>query len=137
MKSLSTLIDLKQRDLDEKRRVLVQLETELERLQQQEEELKRALAREGDIASKQPDMARYFGAFAQGNDQQQEQVRDKQSTMQVLIDKQRDTITDAFAELKQLEIAKENRDQEEEDATNRKESAEFDEIGLRKFTEGG
>ena len=137
MKSLQTLIDLKQQELDEQRRILVQLEEEMERLKAQEAELKKELAREGDIASKQPDMARYFGAFAQGNEQQQEQTREKQATINTLVEKQRDVITEAFAELKKMEIVKEKRETEEQANADRKETEELDEIGLRKFTEGG
>lgn len=134
MKSLSTLIELKQRALDEKRRILVQLEEEQERLEQEEKELKEAWKREATLASSQPEMSSYFGPFSQGNEKQQEICRDKQHTMRQLIETQRDQITEAFAELKQLEIAKENRDEEEAADANRKENAELDEIGLRSFT---
>lgn len=133
MKSLSTLIDLKQRELDEKRRVLVQLEEELDRLKGEEEELKRSLQREGDIASKQPDMARYFGAFAQGNEKQQDESREKQATMSALIEAQRESITGAFADLKQMEVAKAKMDEEEEADAKRKETLELDEIGIRNY----
>lgn len=133
MKSLATLIDLKQRELDEKRRILVQLEEEMDRLLAEEAELKKALDREGRIAAEQPDMARYFGAFAEGNEKQQDEARNKQATIHSLIEAQRDAIGEAFAELKQMEIAKEKMDEEEEADANRKETMQLDEIGLRNF----
>ena len=131
MKSLSTLIELKQSQLDEKRRILVQLQQEEDRIQAEEAELKKQLSREANIASSQPDMARYFGAFANSNEKQQEETREKQATIGKLVESQRDAIAEAFAELKQLEIAKESREEEEKAKISRRENAELDEIGLR------
>lgn len=135
MKSLGTLIDLKQRELDEKRRVLVQLEEQLDLLNKNAQDLKDELAREAALAASQPDMARYFGEFAKGNEQKQENLREKKVTLVQIIEVQRDQITEAFSELKQMEIAKENRDDEEAATANRKETAELDEIGLRGFVQ--
>ncbi len=133
MKSLTTLIDLKQRDLDEKRRILVKLQTEMERLAAEEQKLKDLYIHEAKLASDEPEMGRYFGAFADGNQKQQEASRQKQATMNKLVDTQRDAITAAFAELKQLEIAKENKEAEAAAKIKRKEDAALDEIGLRGF----
>ena len=134
MKSISTLIELKQRALDEKRRILVQLEEALEKLEKEEVDLKEAWAREADLAANQPQMASYFGPFSEGNEKQQNLCREKQGTIKQLIEVQRDQITEAFAELKQLEIAKEKREEEDEADAKRKENIELDEIGLRGFT---
>lgn len=135
MKSLGTLIKLKQRDLDEKRRALVLLEEELERLLAEEQKLKDELAREAQLASTQPEIARYFGEFSKGNEKKQNHVREKQATMRALIEAQREAITAAFADLKQMEIAKQKMDDEEAAAANRKETAQLDEIGLRNFVQ--
>ena len=134
MKSLSTLIDLKQRDLDEKRRMLVQLEEEMDKLEVNAKVLRDELQREANIAAEQPEMARYFGEFAKGNEMKQETLRENKKTLSKLIEAQRDAITGAFAELEQLEIAKEMKDEEEAATLKRKEDAELDEIGLRGFT---
>lgn len=133
MKSLSTLIDLKQRDLDEKRRVLVQLEEQQDKLEQNAKQLKEELAHESALASGNPDIARFFGEFAKSNKQKQEVLAEKKVTLLKLIEVQRENIREAFTELKQLEIAKENRDDEEAANATRKENAELDEIGLRGF----
>ncbi len=133
MKSLTTLIDLKQRELDEKRRVLVQLEEEMDRLNTDEKALKDELKHEANLAAAQPEMARYFGEFAKGNEKKQEAVAKDKKGLNKLIGLQRDAITAAFAELKQMEIAKEKHDEEEDANATRKENAELDEIGLRGF----
>jgi hypothetical protein len=133
MKSLTTLIDMKQRALDEKRRVLVQLEEERDRIHLDQEKLMQELARESSLASKQPELARYFGEFSQANEKQQAECEEKQETIQKLIDAQRDQITAAFADLKQLEIAKEQREQEAKAKADRTETAQLDEIALQQY----
>lgn len=132
MKSLKTLITLRQRELDEKRRQLVQLEAELERLQAEEARLRHELQEEMRLAAEHPEMAQYFGGYAKGNETQQEQARQKQQLIQQGIEKQRDIITDAFRELKQLEIAKQNADEKAEANAKRKEAIAMDEIGLQR-----
>lgn len=135
MKSLTTLIDLKQRELDEKRRILVQLEEEMDKLNTNAKKLKDELARESKLASEQPEMARYFGEFAKGNKQQQDNLREKKVTLNSIIESQREAINEAFSDLKQMEIAKENMDAEKAADENRKENAELDEIGLRNYNQ--
>ncbi len=133
MKSLGTLIELKQRALDEKRRTLVQLEEQLDLLDGNVKKLKDELKHEAALASSQPDIARFFGEYAKGNDDKQANLREKRGMLLSLIEAQRDNIIEAFADLKQLEIAKEKRKEEEDANIKRKEDAELDEIGLRGF----
>lgn len=132
MKSLKTLIQLQQRQLDDQRKILNQLEQEGERLALLIKQLKDELAAEAKLASEQPEMARYYGGFAQGNEVQQKNIRQQQAKLSKLTEHQREVIRAAFAELKKLEIAQENALKIAKAKVDKAENAELDEIGLRK-----
>lgn len=131
MKGLPTLIKLRQRELDTLRRNVGLLEEELAKLVKREKQLKKELQNERKLASENMEMAQFFGNFAQGNEQQQEQMRALQQAVNVEIDAMREKVAEAFGELKRMEISHEKLLEALAEERKHKEQKELDEIGLQ------
>ena len=131
MKGLPTLIKLRQRELDTLRRNVAKLEEELEKLVKEEKRLQAELRHEKQLASEQPEMAQFFGDFAQGNEQKQDQLRELQKAVNKEIESMREKVAEAFGELKRLEITQEKLLAELEEEQKHREQQELDEIGLQ------
>ncbi len=133
MKNLPILIKLRQRELDNLRRNMSVLEEELAQLQAEEKKLKAQLQYEKKIASQNPHIAMFYGNFAQGNKQQQQQLKNLQQELDQKIANIQDEISDAFGELKKFEITQENILQREEEYRQQQEQKELDDIGLQQY----
>ena len=72
MKGLKTLIKLRQRELDKLRQNLGKLEEELRSLITEEKRLGAELEAEIKLAAENPEMAQFFGQFAQGIEHKQD-----------------------------------------------------------------
>ena len=133
MAKLHGLIRFRRHDLDEKRRVLAELNTELERLQMHRQKTIDDLAREKNLAAVDLECARHFPTYL-SKMMQQIELQD-----QVIAFKMREVqaathvVQEAYLEVKKLEITQERRDKEESDRINKIESDTLDEIGLQVF----
>ena len=133
MAKLHSLIRYRRHDLDEKRRILADLNTELERLQMHRQKTIDDLAREKNLAAVDLECARHFPAYLSKMTEQIElqnqviafKVREVQAATHV--------VQEAYLEVKKLEITQERRDKEESDRINKIESDTLDEIGLQSF----
>lgn len=133
MKSLNTLIKIKQRELDALRRQLVEQEQALDILIKESKRLAEELERERDMAAQMPEMSIFYGKFAEGIEEKQEEIRKKSREINRVIRQIQEQITAAFTELKRFEITKENRLAAEEEEKNKQEQARLDEIGIQQF----
>ena len=128
MKGIKTLIKLRQRELDEQRRIMVSLENQKEQLKNASAKLQQELEQEIALAGQQPDMAHFFGDFAKRIQNRQQEITNEIATLDQAIAKVADQIAEAFAELKKIEIALENAKKREAESQARKETIALDEI---------
>jgi flagellar FliJ protein len=133
MAKLHGLIRFRRHDLDEKRRILAELNSELERLQMFRQKTIDDLAREKNLAAVDLECARHFPAYLDKMTKQielQDQViAFKTSEVQAATH----VVQEAYLEVKKLEITQERRDQEEADRIKKIEGDTLDEIGLQAF----
>lgn len=133
MKGLSTLIKLSKRELDELRRKMVDLENQKEQLKLLTQKLNEDLTNEMKLATQVSTMSQFFGGFSQRIKKRQEDIAAEIKALDKKMDKLRDEITAAFANLKKYEIAQENAKQRAKETANRKETIEFDDIAAMRF----
>ncbi len=128
MKGIDTLIKLHKRTLDELRRALVAIENQKVQLQELSAKLTADLKRELQLASTQPEMARFYGGFSKRIQERQDDIAAEIRKLDKTRDEVNDKIMEAFTELKKFEIAKENSRQRVLEETRRKEGIAMDEI---------
>lgn len=131
MKSLTTLIKLHKRTLDELRRKLGNIELQKTELQQTSAKLHEELLSEMELAKKQTEMSAFFGDFAQRIKNRQAQLAQEITALDKQMEKLREEISIAFGELKKYEIALENAKQSQRAEQNRKETIILDEIAAQ------
>jgi flagellar FliJ protein len=128
MKGLATLIKLSKRKLDELRRKLGNLEGQKAQLEEAIRKLSEELAREMDLAGKQPEMSGFFGGFAKRIQQRQDTMYQEIRKIEIEITKTRGEISEAFSEQKKYEIAADNAKKRAAEEQNRKDTLALDEI---------
>jgi flagellar FliJ protein len=128
VKGLATLIKLSKRKLDELRRKLGNLEGQKTQLEEAIRKLSEELAREMELAGKQPEMSGFFGGFAKRIQQRQEAMHQEIKKIEIEITKTRDEISEAFSEQKKYEIAADNAKKRAAEEQNRKDTIALDEI---------
>lgn len=142
MADLKGIIKLRKHRLDEKRRALAELNDQRDRLVQAREKLDKDLAREQEAASGAGGDAGEDGTmlagWSYGNYQKAALQRRKQldeaiRQMEQRIEKAREEIRDAFAELKKFEITQRERQRREDAEQKRKEDEELNEIGIEGY----
>ncbi len=133
MKTLDTLIRLHKRTLDELRRNMVALENQKSQLQQAIINMQKELDKEMALATKQPEMANFFGEFAKRIRNRQDNLRQEISALDVKITALNKEIFEAFTELKKYEVAKENAKQRMREEEKRKETLVLDEIAAQQY----
>lgn len=128
MKGLNTLIKLSKRTLDELRRKMGALEGQKSQLELAIVKLQEELAREIELAKKQPEMSGFFGDFAKRIKKRQEDLAKEIKKIEAEMAKLRDKIAEAFGELKKYEIALDNAKLRVKEDQNRKDTIMLDEI---------
>lgn len=131
MKGLATLIKLHKRTLDELRRKMGVLENQKAAHLRAIEKMRQELAQETELARKQPDMAMFFGDFAQRIKNRQIEITKEIMALDKQMDTLRDEIAVAFGEMKKYEIALENSKKRKADEQNRKDTIMLDEIAAQ------
>ncbi len=129
LKSLNTLIKVAKQQLDGLRRDLANLEREKQKMLEAIDRLKKELAREIELASKQPEMGAFFGGFAKRIREREDELRLGIKKLDKLIDDLRERIREQFAEQKKYELAKEARIKQDKEDQDKAEMNELDEIG--------
>jgi flagellar export protein FliJ len=124
---------MRQRELDELRRNLVEQEKVLEALMAEDKRLAEELEREREMAAQNPEMSAFYGNFAKGVEEKQEDIRLKAREVNQLIRKTRDKITEAYGELKKLEITSERLAAEAKAEADKQEQQMMDEMGVQQF----
>lgn len=131
--ALGKLIRLHRRQLDEKRRALVQQEAELAALNDRLDDLEAERDREQTLSRGDLDMARAFPAYLARYRARRADLVAAITAKQAAVEQARAVVAEAFQEVKRYEIALENREKREEAERNRAEQALLDELGLDAF----
>ena len=134
MAKLDGLIRVRKHALDQKQKFVAELYRQAEELENQKVTLLTTLEEEREKVDEMGvEMLSYFGPYSKAVKERVQDIDEAASTLETRIEIAREDMREAFAELKKIEITKQNRDDAEEKAINKKESDELDEIAIEGF----
>ena len=133
MKSIKTLLRVKQREMDALKRQQGILEGQREELNTILEGLAQQLINEMNTASAMPEMAHFFGNYAASIKQRQELMHVHMRRLEAELDKLAAQLRERFSEMKKFELALKNWEKRRDDALKRRQQQEMDEIAIRGY----
>lgn len=133
MKSIVTLLRVKQREMDALKRQQGLLEAQREEVHKIIEGLSNQLASELKAAQTMPEMAHFFGDFSTAIKKRQEQMHVHLRKIEVELDKLTAQLRERFSEMKKYEIALANWKKRKADAAAKREQQEMDDIAIRGY----
>lgn len=134
MKDLKPLIRLNQREVDERRRVLVQLQESQERLAVEREQFEQQVVIERDLAATDLMLAKSYPAFARRVEMMRDGYERRAATLRLEVERAEEAVAEAFRELKKFEQVQEQRDQATKEARRYRETQMFDEVASIRFS---
>ncbi|MBT6095248.1 MAG: hypothetical protein HOH04_10220 [Rhodospirillaceae bacterium] len=133
-KGLATLVRVNEWSVDEKRRALGVLLRELDDLEAHRRALDQELSDEQSVAAQVPDEAGFlYGVYAEGVIIRREQLDAAIAAKETEIETARETLNEAYRELKKYEVIRDNRDRRERDDEDREERIRLDEMGVETY----
>ena len=133
MADLSALIRLHKYELDEKRRALSVLYTELAELERERQRIETELAVETASLEMHQGISYTYASYAERMKDAREAVEAAQLQLELRIQVAKDSMMETFGELKKFEMTQAERERLEEEERAFKESAMLDEIGLETY----
>lgn len=133
MKSIKTLIRVKQREMDALKRQQGILEQQREEVHSIIVGLANQLVDELKAAQALPEMAHFFGDYSAAIKKRQELMHTHLRRVEAELDKLTQQLRERFSEMKKFELALANWQKRKDDAVARKLGQEMDEIGIRGF----
>jgi flagellar export protein FliJ len=133
MKSITTLLRVKQREIDVLKRQQGILENQRSEIIARIERLADQLKAEMKSAEAMPEMAHFFGDFSVTIKKRQEQMRIHLRKLELELDKLAVQILDRFSEYKKFELALVNWQKRQDQIVARREQQAMDEVGLRGY----
>lgn len=133
MADLSALIRLHKYELDEKRRGLTVLYTELAALEKERQRIEAELAVETASVDMEGGVAFTYASYAERMRKTCEKIEEAEAQLEIRIQSAKDSMMETFGELKKFEMTQAERQRLEEEERAFKESAMLDEIGLETF----
>ncbi len=133
MKSIVTILRVKQREIDALKRQQQVLESQRDNLLKTIDALAKSLEKEFKAAENVPGMAQFYGNFSVQIKSRQEAVRQQVLRVEVELDKLTQLIREAFSEMKKFELALDAHNKRIAAAAKRRENAEMDEIAIRGY----
>ena len=130
MNVIEKLIRFHKFDLDEKRRVLLDLEEQEANFQQAIDSLDQEIQSEQSFSRGRADFAPYYGGYASRNKSQREALEGELAKAHEQVETARDIVSQAFEELKKYEITKDQQDHREYLEQERQNQIELDEVAL-------
>lgn len=130
MADLKGLIRLRRHELDEKRRILGELNAQIEALNDRRQNVLKKLEKEKNLAAVDINAAQGFGQYLNGALNTCKEIDKNIEKVMVHVEKATDIVREAFMEVKKLELTQENRDKEAQKKQAKKETADLDEAGL-------
>ena len=116
--------------LDEKRRVLRDLEEQEASVQQAIDSLDQEIQSEQSFSRGQVDFAPYYGGYASRSKSRREALEGELAKAHEQVEAAREVVTQAFEELKKFEITKDQQDQRKYLEQERQNQIELDEVAL-------
>ena len=133
MKSMVTLLRVKQKELDALKRAQGILEKHREEMHQTIASMQDRLRDELKMAEKMPEMAQFFGDFSSHIKKRQEQIHQEIAKLERELQKITAQILELFSEMKKYELAIEADKKRKSDAAKRREQQMMDEMGIRGY----
>ncbi len=133
MKSLATLIRVKQRELDALRRQQETMLKQRDDLHTILEGLANQLVRELKVAEKMPEMSHFFGDFAATIKKRQEAMHMHLAKVERELDRLANQMREKFSEMKKYELALAAYEKRIAEALRKREAREMDEIAIQGF----
>lgn len=134
MADLSALIRLHKHDLDEKRRQLGELYSQMSLLERERQELERSFENEKEALAHMGDDIHFtFAHYADTVRQKRDDLNEREMEMEQAIENAKESLMETFAELKKYEMTQEERERIEAEERLFKENAAMDAIGLEAF----
>lgn len=137
MKSIITILRVKQIEIDALKRQQGVLENQRDILVKTGELLANSLVMELRAAEKVPDMAQFYGNFSAGIKNRQEIVATHIRKVEYDLERLGNQIRDCFSEMKKYDLALQAHRKRINDIKKRREQQEMDEIALRGYLRGG
>ncbi len=134
MKDLKPLIRLNQREVDQRRRMLVQLQESLDQLSQEREQFEQQVVVERDLAATDLMLARSYPAFAKRAEMMRDEYERRAATLRLEIAGAEEALAEAFREQKKFEQVQEQRDLAAKEARRYRETQMFDEVASIRFS---
>ncbi len=134
MADLSSLIRVRKHAVEQKQKFLAELYRQAEELQSQRDNLLTTLAAERKKSDELGiEMLSYFGPYSKAVNERVDDIDEAMKKLNARIEVAQDSMREAFAELKKIEITQERRQAEEKAAIDKKESTILDETGLETY----
>lgn len=133
MKSMHTLLRVKQREMDALKRQQGILEKQREDLHKTIEMLTTRLRDELKAAQNMPEMAHFFGNFSEHIKKRQDQIHAHIRKVEAELDKLAEQIRERFSEMKKYELALKAHEKREAEKLRKREQAAMDEVGIRGY----
>ena len=130
MSVIEKLIRFHKFDLDEKRRYLRELEEQEARIQEAIDAIDQEVQSEQAFSRGEANFAPYYGGYATKTKASREALVDELSKAHEIVEQARETVVQAFEELKKYEITKDQQDHLAYQEEERKTQIELDEIAL-------
>ena len=131
MKSLKTLIKLKQREIDVIRREIGILQEQKARHERKIEEHSEELKREISLAAEMADMSGFFGNYSEAIKQKRRDLKKQIEKLDLKMDALAEKVREHFSEQKKYEIALEEQVKREKKKQDMREQAFLDEVAAR------
>ena len=130
MSVMEKLIRFHKFDLDEKRRYLRELEEQEARIQEAIDAIDQEVQSEQAFSRGEANFAPYYGGYATRTKARREALVDELSKAHEMVEEARETVVQAFEELKKYEITKDQQDHRAYLEEERQTQIELDEIAL-------
>ncbi|MEA2934438.1 MAG: flagellar protein FliJ [Variibacter sp.] len=130
MKSRDTLIRLKKFQVDEKRRRVVQIETMIAEFDRMATDLDREIQQEQDRANIHDPSHFAYPTYAKAARTRRDNLRRSADELHAQLVDAKEALTEAFDEMKKVELLDERDQQRERVAEDAREQIELDRIGL-------
>ena len=133
MKSVQTLLRVKQRELDVLKRQQAIIETQREEVKGRIDRLAQQLLDEIQSAESMPEMAHFFSNFSLSIKTRQDQLQVHLRKLDIELDKLAVQLLDRFGELKKYELALANFKKRRDEVAARRAQQYMDEIAIRGY----
>src|SRR5690242_13609745 len=137
MKSRETLIRLRKFQVDEKRRKAAQIESMIAEFERMCGDLDREIRTEQERAGIHDPSHFAYPTYAKAAATRRENLKRSADELKVQLDDAKAALSEAFEELKKVELLDERDQQREKAEQNAREQAELDRIATMRFSTGG